>query len=71
VWARAWLSNEAEGTLAEAASERLNAGDLAMLTVTLRDGRVPENACMRIESAPLQTEQVAVIKLGFRSLNLS
>jgi len=63
VWARAWLSNEAEGTLAEAASECLAAGDMVTLIVTLRDSRSPENACIRIESAPLATEQVVVLKL--------
>ena len=28
VWARAWVSNEADGTLAEAASPQMTAGDL-------------------------------------------
>ena len=64
MWARAWLSNEIDGTLAEAASGGLTAGDVVTLTVKLRDGRVPENACMRIESAPLVTEQVVVIRLA-------
>ena len=63
VWVRAWLSNENDGTLAEAASGCLSAGELATLTVTLNDPRVPENACIRIESAPLATEQVVLIKL--------
>jgi hypothetical protein len=63
VWARAWLSNETDGTLAEAASPRLNAGDPVTLTLVLRDGRVPENACLRIESAPLATEHLVIIQL--------
>jgi len=63
VWARAWLSNEVDGTLAETASPRMNAGDEVKLVVTLRDGRVPAIACIRIESAPLMTEQVVIIKL--------
>ena len=63
VWVRAWLSTELDGTLAEVASEPLNAGDLTTLTVKLHDPRVPENACIRIESAPLATEHVAIIKL--------
>ena len=62
VWVRAWLSNEIDGTLAEIASEALNAGDVATLTVMLHDSRVPENACIRIESAPLATEHVVIIK---------
>ncbi|HTY89509.1 MAG TPA: hypothetical protein VMB80_18815 [Candidatus Acidoferrum sp.] len=63
VWARAWLSNEIDGTLAETESQRLCAGDQVTLTVVLRDSRIPEIACIRIESAPLKTEQVVIIKL--------
>src|SRR3954468_8025614 len=63
VWARAWLSNEIDGTLAEAASPRLSAGDMVTLTVVLSDSRIPENAFIRIESSPLATEQVVIIKL--------
>ena len=63
VWARAWLSNEMDGTLAEVASERLEAGNSTTLTVKLNDQRIPENACIRIESAPLATEHVVIIKL--------
>jgi hypothetical protein len=63
VWTRAWLSTEVDGTLAEVASPRLSAGDAATLTVTLRDQRVPEFAWIRIESAPLKTEQVVGIAL--------
>src|SRR5262245_17156693 len=48
VWVRAWLSNEMDGTLAEVASGPLHAGDLATLTVTLNDERIPEIACIRI-----------------------
>src|SRR5688572_23660602 len=51
VWVRAWSSTELDGTLAEVASEALNAGDLATLTVKLHDPHIPENACIRIESA--------------------
>jgi hypothetical protein len=63
VWARAWLSNESEGTLAEAESQSLTAGQEVNLTVVLRDSGIPENACIRIESAPLATEHVVIIKL--------
>ena len=63
VWVRAWLSTELDGTLAEVASEPLNAGEFTTLTVKLHDPRIPENACIRIESAPLATEHVAIIKL--------
>ena len=63
VWVRAWVSNEIDGTLAEAASQCLNAGDVVTLKVILHDSRVPENACIRIESAPLATEHVVIIKL--------
>jgi len=60
------LSNEADGTLAEVASSRLNAGDVATLAVFPRDRRVLENAGIRIESASLATEQVVIIKLSFQ-----
>jgi hypothetical protein len=63
VWARAWLSNEIDGTLAEAASPSLTAGDVVTLTVVLSDSRIPENGFIRIESSPLATEQVVMIKL--------
>ena len=63
VWVRAWLSNEIDGTLAEVVSEGVDAGALATLTVRLDDTRVPENGCIRIESAPLATEHVVIIKL--------
>jgi hypothetical protein len=63
VWVRAWLSNEIDGTLAEVASDCLDAGELATLTLRLDDTRIPENACIRIESAPLATEHVVIIKL--------
>lgn len=63
VWARAWLSNEGDGTLAETVSPVLKAGETVTLSVVLRDRRVPENAFMRIESAPLATEHVVGIRL--------
>src|SRR5436190_21876861 len=63
VWTRAWLSNEIDGTLGEAASPCLEAGEVATLTVRLRDSRIPENAFIRIESAPFKTEHVVLIKL--------
>jgi hypothetical protein len=63
VWARAWLSSEIDGTLAESASECMKAGEIVALVVKLKDERQPENAFMRIESAPLATEQVVMIKL--------
>ena len=58
VWARAWVSTEIDSTLAEAASPQLTAGDEVVLTIGLNDGRVPHQAYMRIESAPLRTEHV-------------
>lgn len=63
VWVRAWLSNETDGTLAEVASDCLDAGELTTLTLKLEDHCVPENACIRIESAPLVTEHVVIIRL--------
>ena len=63
VWARAWLSTE-EGTLAEAASPQLTAGDEVALEVKLQTAESPQFAYMRIESAPLQTEHVVVLKLA-------
>jgi len=63
VWARAWLSTEA-GTLAESASHQLRAGDHVTLEVILRSSESPRSAYMRIESAPLKTEHVVVLKLN-------
>lgn len=63
VWARAWLANEVDGTLAEAASPRLEAGDVVALTVVLCDNRKPGYGWIRIESAPLATEHVVGITL--------
>ena len=62
VWVRAWLSSEA-GTLAEAASLQLTAGENVRLEVTLRSSESPQTAYMRIESALLQTEHIMVLKL--------
>jgi hypothetical protein len=62
-WVRAWLSTEA-GTLAETASPQLMAGGDATLEVALRSSESPQNAYMRIESAPLKTEHVVVLKLA-------
>jgi hypothetical protein len=63
VWARAWLSTEA-GTLAESASQQLRAGGDVTLEVKLRNSESPQSAYMRIESAPLKTEHVVVLKLS-------
>jgi hypothetical protein len=63
VWARAWLSTELDGTLAETASRRLASGEKVTLTVKLNDPRNPEIACIRIESAPLATEDVVILRL--------
>jgi len=63
VWARAWLSND-EGTLAETASPQLRAGDDVTLEVTLDGTETPQNAYMRIESAPLNTEHVVALELS-------
>lgn len=62
VWVRAWLSTEA-GTLAESASPQLKAGDETTLQVVLHTPESRTYAYMRIESAPLQTEHVVVLKL--------
>ena len=64
VWARAWVSNEIEGTLAEIASSEMTAGDEVTLTIKYAGGSVPELACMRIESAPLATKHVVHIRLA-------
>ncbi len=63
VRARAWLSTEADGTLAETASPALKTGESVSLTVTLRDARVPECGWIRIESSPLETRHVVGIKI--------
>ena len=63
VWVRAWVSNEIDGTLAEVASGGLNVGDVTALTIKDNGSRIPEIACIRIESAPLATEQVVMIKI--------
>jgi hypothetical protein len=63
VWARAWLWNEIDKTLAEAASPALRAGEDVVLTVTLLRDKTPDHASMRIESAPLRTEHVVQIAL--------
>jgi hypothetical protein len=62
VWARAWLSTEA-GTLAESASSQMKAGDEVTLEVILKSPEAPRYAYMRIESAPLKTEHVVMLKL--------
>ena len=62
IWVRAWLSTET-GTVAEAASPQLTAGEYATLEVTLRSPESPQTAYMRIESAPLNTEHVVALKL--------
>jgi hypothetical protein len=67
VWARAWLSNEADGTLAETASAALIAGEDVTLTVNLDRKVSPEVAYIRIESAPLRTEHVVSIRLSDES----
>lgn len=63
VWARAWVSNQADGTLAEAASGQLTAGDEVALTVRLVNEKEPSHAHIRIESAPLRTEHVMSAEL--------
>jgi hypothetical protein len=63
VWARAWLSTET-GTLAEAASPEMKAGDEVTLEVILRSVESPQFAYMRIESAPLKTEHVVMLKFA-------
>src|SRR5262245_23387233 len=63
VWVRAWLSNEIDGTLAEVASDCFDEGALATMTLSLDDTRIPENACIRIESAPLANKHVVIIRL--------
>ena len=62
VWARAWLSTEA-GTLAESASPQLKAGDEVTLEVLLQSPESPQSAYIRIESAPLKTEHVVLLRL--------
>jgi len=64
VWARAWLSTEPDGTLAEAASPRMNAGEEVTLTVKLTGNITPEAAFIRIESAPLQTKHIMSLRLS-------
>ncbi len=63
VWARAWMSNAADGTLAEAESPKMVAGDDVTLVVQLTGDGSPELACMRIDSAPLETRHTMHSKL--------
>ena len=70
VWARAWLSTEA-GTLAEAASPQLNAGDNVTLKMTLKNFESPQSAYMRIESTPLNTEHVVGLKFDLATTLIS
>ena len=63
VWARAWVSNQEDGTLAEAESPQLKAGDPVTLTLKLLNEKTPILACMRIESAPLDTKHTVHIEL--------
>jgi hypothetical protein len=62
-WARAWLWNEIDKTLAEAASPPVPCGEIVTLTVQLKRAGTPVHASMRIESAPLRTEHVVQMKL--------
>jgi hypothetical protein len=62
VWARAWRSTEA-GTLSEAASPQMTAGDAVVLHVPWPLGEEPRFAYIRIESAPLKTEHVVGARL--------
>ena len=61
VWARAWLSTE-DGTLAESASDQLNSGDEVVLELAVPSAPRAQYAYMRIESAPLNTEHVVMLK---------
>ena len=63
VWVRAWLSTELDGSLAETEAGPLPSGDVATITVKLHDKRIPENAFIRIESAPFATEHVVGLQL--------
>src|SRR5690348_2989470 len=63
VWARAWLSTEA-GTLAEAASREMKAEEEVTLEVRLQGTESPQFAYMRIESMPLKTEHIVVLKMA-------
>ena len=62
VWARAWLSTEA-GTLAEAASPQMTAGEEVILEMTSQTTESPQFAYLRIESEPLKTEHVVWLRL--------
>lgn len=65
VWSRAWLANAVEEGGAETASDELKAGDTVRLELTLRSEMTPQLACIRIESAPLATQQVRCVDFGF------
>lgn len=49
--------------MAESASPQMAAGDEVALEVMLRTAESPQFAYMRIESEPLKTEHVVVLKL--------
>ena len=55
-WVRAWISNEPDGTLAQAEIGAIPVGDEVTLTVVLEREATPTLACMRIESERLATK---------------
>ena len=61
-WVRAWVSNESEGTLAEAEIGDVSVGDEVHLTVVLDREATPEMACMRIESERLATKHTVHVE---------
>ena len=63
-WVRAWISNEAEGTLAEAEISDAPVGSEVSLKVVLDRDATPELACMRIESEQFETKHTVHVHLG-------
>lgn len=62
-WVRAWISNEAQGTLAEVEDGNVNAGDEVELRLCLDRDATPELACIRIESEQFATKHTLHVEL--------
>ena len=61
---RAWVSNEPDGTLADAEVEGVCAGDEVVISVILERDSTPELACVRIESERFATKHTVHVELG-------
>ena len=62
-WVRAWVSSEAEGTIAQAEIADISVGAEVSLTVVMNREATPELACMRIESEEFATKHTVHVEL--------